>query len=192
MLVGFNSGSNKNYNHIEDDLYFPAQNPPQSLSITSADNVNVVSKWLSLPAKNQTDTINLTVSAATSGMYTITKEELRSVPQLYDVWLLDLHKKDSLDMRHNSTYAFDLDLNDTTTYGNNRFKIIIRQNPALALRLLNFAAAKATNGAQITWKTENEQNYTNFTVERSTDNGITFDALGGFLSSAVGNIQLFR
>jgi trimeric autotransporter adhesin len=52
--------------------------------------------------------------------------------------------------------------------------------------LLNFTAAKASNGAQIAWKTENEQNYTNFTVERSTNGGATFNDLGNFVSSSVG------
>jgi len=36
------------------------------------------------------------------------------------------------------------------------------------------------------WLTENEQNYTNFTVERSTDGGQTFTVLGGVASSALG------
>jgi len=186
VLVGFNSSSNKNYNHLEDDVYFPAQSPGQSLWITSGDNVKVVSKWLSLPQKNQTDTVNVTATASTSGQYTITRSELKAIPQIYDIWLMDRLKKDSLDIRHNATYVFDVDLTDTTTFGGNRFKLIIRQNPALALHLLSFTAAEATNGAQINWKTENEQNYTNFTIERSTDNGKTFDVLGGFLSSAGG------
>jgi hypothetical protein len=61
--------------------------------------------------------------------------------------------------------------------------VIIREDPALGVHLLDFAAAKATGGAQLTWKTENEADYTNFTIERSTDNGKTFDALGGFVSN---------
>jgi hypothetical protein len=55
------------------------------------------------------------------------------------------------------------------------------------LHLLSFTAAKAPTGAQVSWRTENEQNYTNFTVERSSDGGATFDVLGGFLSSDLSN-----
>ena len=42
----------------------------------------------------------------------------------------------------------------------------------------------------MTWKTENEENYTHFTVERSTDNGKNFEVLGGFGSSAQGTYSL--
>jgi len=68
--------------------------------------------------------------------------------------------------------------------------LVIRQDPALAVHLLDFTANKASNGAETVWKTENEQNYTNFTVERSTDNGATFTVLGGFASSALGTYSL--
>jgi len=83
-----------------------------------------------------------------------------------EVWLMDNYKKDSLDLRHNTTYTFDMS-DDPNSYGPNRFQLVIRQNPALGVHLLNFAANKASGGAQVVWKTENEQNYTNFTVERS-------------------------
>ncbi|MDB5123175.1 MAG: Cadherin-like beta sandwich domain protein, partial [Mucilaginibacter sp.] len=104
----------------------------------------------------------------------------------YDVWLMDAFTKDSLDMRHNPTYAFNVNLNDASSYGKGRFTVIIRQNPALAVHLLTFTGTKATTGSKISWTTENEQDYTNFTVERSIDNGVTFTALGGFASSSQG------
>jgi len=89
-------------------------------------------------------------------------------------------------MRHNTTYAFNIYKADSNSYGKNRFRIVIRQNPALAVHLLNFSASKATNGARVAWKTENEENYTHFTLERSTDNGETFNILTGFPSGAQG------
>jgi hypothetical protein len=186
ILIGFNPGSNKKYNQKEDDLYFSGQHAPQAMWVTSADSFKVVSKWLTLPKANQPDTANVTVSALTSGQYTLTRSELKAVPALYDLWLMDNYKKDSLDIRHNSTYIFNIDLNDTASFGKNRFKVIIREDEALAIHLLNFTAVKATGGAQIAWKTENEQNYTTFTVERSTDNGVTFTALDSFLSDGQG------
>jgi len=51
---------------------------------------------------------------------------------------------------------------------------------------LSFTATKANGGAQVVWNTENEENYTNFTVERSSDGGVTFTQLGGVVSSAQG------
>jgi len=182
ILIGFNPGSTKNYNQEEDDRYISGQ-AQESMWITTKDSINVVSKWLSFPKAKQTDTANLTVKVQTSGQYTLTRSEIKAIPNLYKVWLLDNYKKDSLDLKHNDKYIFDVDLSDTASYGSNRFRVIIRQDPALGVHLLDFAAAKATGGSQLTWKTENEADYTNFTVERSTDNGKTFDALGGFVST---------
>jgi hypothetical protein len=89
-------------------------------------------------------------------------------------------------MRSHESYAFNIDLSNSASYGPNRFSLVIRENPALKLRLLDFAASKIAGGTSIVWLTANEQNYTNFTVERSTDNGVTFNVLGGFQSSGQG------
>jgi hypothetical protein len=113
--------------------------------------------------------------------------QLDELPKIYELWLMDRYKKDSLDLRNNSDYAFEINKADTASYGNNRFQIIVRQNAALGVHLLDFAANKSSDGVPLSWKTENEENYTNFTVERSTDNGLTFDVLGGFASNGQGS-----
>jgi len=182
-IVRFNSSAKNEYVVNEDSQYFIG-NGEVGLSTMSTDNYALAINNIPLPKHSQA--IKLNVSATTNGVYKLNMTQIKAVPQLYDVWLMDAHKKDSLNMRSNNSYAFDVDLADTTTFGSNRFQLVIRQNPALGVHLLDFTATKATNGAQVTWKTENEQNYTNFTVERSTDNGKTFDVLGGFLSSAGG------
>ncbi len=99
-------------------------------------------------------------------------------------------------MRHNANYSFNILKKDTTTFGSKRFTLVIRQNPGYAYRLLDFTATKlipANAGArqvQAVWKTENEQNYTNFTVERSTDGGKTFNVIGGLQGSGQGTYSL--
>ena len=135
---------------------------------------------------SQSRIIRLNVNASTDGVYKLNMLEIKGIPQIFDIWLKDAYKKDSLDMRHNNTYAFDVIKSDTNTYGSKRFSLVIRQNPALGLHLLDFTAVKTNKGVQVSWLTENEQNYTNFTVERSTDNGKTFVVLNGFLSTASG------
>jgi hypothetical protein len=40
---------------------------------------------------------------------------------------------------------------------------------------------------QVVWNTKNEENYTNFTVERSVDGGETFAVLGGVPATSAGN-----
>ena len=88
-------------------------------------------------------------------------------------------------MRANPTYAFSITA-DTNSYGSKRFVLVVREDPALAMHLLSFNATKVTSGAQATWITDNEQDYTHFTVERSTDGGVTYNVLTGFVSSAQG------
>ncbi len=141
---------------------------------------------MTLPKAAQADTVNINVWAAVSGQYTITRSALKSIPDLYNIWLMDKYKKDSVNLKRTATYTFNIDLNDTASVSAHRFLIVTRQDPSLAVHLLSFTATKATGGALSSWKIDNEQNNTNFTVERSTDNGLNFDALGGFLSNGSG------
>jgi len=99
---------------------------------------------------------------------------------------MDTFKNDSLDFRANPSYSFNIYMAYGTSYGSGRFSLVVRQNPALGIHLLNFTAVKATGGAQIGWLVENEANYTNFTVQRSTDNGQTFVNLSSLVSSNLG------
>ncbi|ASU34690.1 T9SS type A sorting domain-containing protein [Mucilaginibacter xinganensis] len=190
ILIGFNPGSGKNYNQQEDDRDLSGPGAPVDLWIMSPDGVKLVSKWMSLPKVTRADTVFLTAKAALSGRYTINRSKLTTIPVLYQIWLIDKYKKDSLDLRHNDNYTFDIDLNDTASFGSNRFLVITRQDPALGVHLLNFTGTKAWEGAEIEWKTENEADYTGFTVERSIDDGSTFTAIGVFLSSGMGSYSL--
>jgi hypothetical protein len=158
-----------------------------NLSSLSSDNVLLAINRFPITSRGKT--IKLKVFAG-DGTYKLSLTELKAIPQVYDIWLMDTYAKDSLDLRHNLSYTFKVMQQDTNSFGSNRFSIVIRQNPALGVHLLDFTATQATGGAQVNWKTENEQNYTNFSVERSTDKGITFNVIGGFISSAQGTYGL--
>jgi trimeric autotransporter adhesin len=186
MVIGFNSTSATKYNPIEDSEFLLGSGAPEAISGMSSDNIHVSVKWLPLPKNSLNQVIKLNVSAAASGLYTIERTDFKEIPAIYELWLMDNYKKDSLDIRHNTTYAFNININDTASYGNNRFRVVIREDRALGLHLLNFAATKVTDGSEVVWKTENEQNYTNFTVERSIDNGVNFDVMNGLTSSGLG------
>ena len=110
----------------------------------------------------------------------------------YDVWLMDAYSKDSLDMRNNKTYSFNISRADTATYGAHRFSLVLRQNPEYAYRLLSFNAQKVPNAKEVEtiWNTKYEENYTNFTVEKSIDNGQTFSVLGGVDAAGLGSYSL--
>jgi hypothetical protein len=187
IYIGFNDEASANYVFNEDAPYKSGAGKV-SLASISSDNIALAINKLPLPKLKPT-TIPLNVGAGAYGTYKLNMTELKEIPDIFEIWLMDRYSKDSLDMRHNKTYAFDINT-DTNSYGNNRFKLVIRQNPALELHLLNFTATKVTEGAQLVWKTENEENYTYFTVEKSTDNGVTFNVLGGFTSYAAGTYGL--
>jgi hypothetical protein len=190
MVVGFNSSSTTNYNPHEDSEWLPGMGTRATVSGLSADNVKASVKWLPLLKSTSAQVLDLNVTASTSGTYTFERTDFKEIPSIYNVWLVDSYKKDSLDIRHNTTYAFNVDLSDTNSYGHKRFHLVVREDPGMALHLLKFGGTKETNGSEIVWTTENEENYTNFTVERSTDGGASFSVIGGMSSSSLGTYSL--
>ncbi|HEY8784085.1 MAG TPA: T9SS type A sorting domain-containing protein [Mucilaginibacter sp.] len=181
--IGFNAAASPQY-VLNEDAPYKFGTGPVNLSTISGDKIYLAINKLPLPKLTQT-TIPLYVTARAYGTYKLNMTELKGIPQLFEIWLMDSYSKDSLDIRHNRTYAFNI-TTDTNSYGSNRFKLVMRQDPALGVHLLNFKAVKVIEGVRTVWITENEADYTNFTVERSTDNGATFYALGSFVSSGMG------
>jgi len=185
IVIGFNSQASPDYNVNEDARYIAGVSALEGLCSFSADSIKLSINYLPLP-KLTPQVIRLNVEGRQEGAYTLQRAELNAIPKIYDIWLMDKYKKDSLDIKNNTNYVFNIDFSDTASYGANRFQLVIRQDQALAIHLLNFTGVKAPDGAQVTWVTENEENYTNFTVERSIDGGVTFQVLGGVPSSALG------
>lgn len=187
MVIGFSNMATPGFNSIQDSQFLPGSGTMQSISEIVSDTLQTSEKWLPLPKNTDSLAVRLNVNIKKTGQYTIQRTDLKSIPNVYRIWLMDRYKKDSLDMRANTTYIFDAELSDTASYGKNRFSLIIRQDPALWVHLLNFTASKAKGGSEVVWNTENEQNYTYFTVERSIDGGKTFSTLGNVSAAALGS-----
>jgi hypothetical protein len=196
IVVHFTRDASTAYNPNEDAPYKQGMGAV-SLASISSNNVDLAINALPLPKTSET--VGLSVKATATGTYRLNMNNIVGIPQLFDIWLMDAYKKDSLNMRLNTTYSFQILKSDTNSFGSKRFSLVIRQNPAYAYQLLDFTATKVTpaqtaiGGAkqvQLTWKTENEQNYTTFTIERSTDNGQTFEVLGGTPSNVQGTYSL--
>jgi len=183
IAIGFKSTASSKYDLWEDTGYLAGIGASTGFASFSSDSIPLSVNFVPLP-KQAPLVIRLSVNAVISGRLTIVKTQLDPLPKIYELWLIDKYKKDSLDIRNNSTYAFDVDRNDSATFGENRFELVIRQNRALGIHLLDFTAAKVSGGVQASWKVENEEDYTSFTVERSTDNGASFAVLGGFASGS--------
>ena len=185
ILISFRSNTSTKYVRGEDAMYLKGHGTV-SLASISTDSIALSINAMPLPPRTGQTVIPLVVNAAVDGTYQLKMEAKNSIPKLFTIWLKDAYRDDSLDMRANSTYKFDILHSDTNTYGSHRFTLVMGQDPALMLHLLQFSASKVKGGDQVVWTTENEENYTNFTVERSTDGGKTFDILGGFASTAQG------
>ena len=185
-MIRINGNASLSFINKVDALYKKGNGAVNLASFTH-DKIDIAIKSVPLP-KLQAESLALDVNANATGIYKLTLRDIVAIPRLYDVWLMDAYKKDSLDMRQNITYSFYLDKTDSSTFGTKRFSLVIRQNAAYAYHLLDFTATKLQDARQVqaAWKTENEGNYTNFTLERSTDNGATFQVLGGADAAGAG------
>jgi len=187
VIIGFKTGASSKYSINEDALHLTGNAPPETLTALSSDSIGLSIDYLPLPT-GQT-IVGLNVNATASGRFQFSRTELVGIPAFYEIWLKDNLLKDSLDLRANTTYTFDIDKTNPASFGANRFQIVFRQNAALGVHLLNFTAAKTTSltQVQVYWAVENEANYTTFNVQRSTDNGKTFQTLGTLQSDGSGN-----
>jgi sugar lactone lactonase YvrE len=149
------------------------------VSSLSADGIHAAVNHM--PDYIKGSRIRLYANAPAGGAYTLKIEGIRNIDTLYDIWLVDHYKNDSLNIRRLGSYAFNIVKSDTASYGNNRFVLAIRPNPAYAYQLLDFTAQRIAHSPQVEldWKTRNILIYTNFTVERSNDGGKSFTVVGG-------------
>ncbi|HEY9001289.1 MAG TPA: T9SS type A sorting domain-containing protein, partial [Mucilaginibacter sp.] len=187
VLFWFDPANKTNFEPGKDARYRLGFNTV-SLSSLSTDGIQLGIDKQPLPGKDRR-VIGLNVDATSDGTYHFNLREVAAIPQLYNIWLVDAQKKDSVNLRVKNTYDFTISKGDNTSFGDQRFSLVIEQNPALAYKLLDFTASKLQTVRQVqtVWKTRNEENYTNFTVERSTDGGKTFDVLGAVKAAGNGN-----
>ena len=184
IYVGFSSSYKPQF-VIDEDAENKTGNGKVSLASYTSDSVRVSINKLPLPGLKQT-VIPLFVSARAVGNYNLQLTELEGVASIYEVWLIDKYNKDSLDMRKNPLYSFAIST-DTNSYGRNRFQLVIRQNDSLQVKLVDFTGTKSQTGSQLKWSTTNEQNYTHFTLERSTDGGANYSIIYSNTSNAQGS-----
>jgi sugar lactone lactonase YvrE len=181
-ILLFNSAAKAAYVAKEDAVYFRGSGVV-SFSNRSSDNRALCINQLPFPQTVQV--VPLNVNVTTSGVYKINLTEISNIPNIYDIWLMDGYTKDSLDIKHSPTYSFNT-TSDTATYGSNRFKLVIRQNAALAVRLLSFTGIKGIADVKLTWTAENEGSHTTYVLQRSTNGGASFTTLDSLTSAGFG------
>lgn len=123
ILINFTPNSKTTYVMNEDAPTFQGFGKV-SLSSLSSDNIPLAIN--TLPLTKQGLGVKLKINARVDGIYSINMMAIKAVPAKFDVWLMDHYKKDSLDMRLYPSYAFNILKADTSTFGSNRFKLVIR------------------------------------------------------------------
>jgi hypothetical protein len=182
-VVIFDNNAHDNYALNEDALYLKGSGSV-SLSNFSGDKKALAINQLPFPKKTQS--IPLSVGFTATGTYNLSFTALNNFPDIYDVWLMDNYKKDSLDVKHNTDYSFTANLADTNSFGSKRFTLLLRPNPALTVHLLSFTGTKTATQVKLAWKAENESLYTRYILERSIDGGKKFTTLDSLTSANLG------
>jgi len=124
ILINFNPTAQTTFNLIEDAPTL------QGLGLVSLSSLSSDGRALSiytLPLTSKGDNIAIRVSAKTSGNYKLNLGAVSNVPTTFKIWLKDNYKKDSVNFASNPSYTFALNTADTSTYGNHRFSLVLRQ-----------------------------------------------------------------
>lgn len=185
MVVRLSNGASPLY-VVNEDAPYKYGYGVVSICSMSSDNIALAINQVPFPKTSERISVNVNVAA--DGHYKLNLTQVVDIPKLYDIWLVDAYKKDSVNIRTDTTYGFDVLKSDSATFGAKRFSLVIGQNPEYAYKLLDFGASKISAGkqVQVVWKTQNEGNYTRFTIERSTNAGNSFDVIGSQTASNQG------
>ncbi|MFA6084904.1 LamG-like jellyroll fold domain-containing protein [Mucilaginibacter sp.] len=183
------SSKHKNEFDNDDASYLNGAGQQIFMYSTTAEGIPCIINRMSSLDKI-TAPVNLFAEGGITGIYKMEFTGMNSIDKLYRIFLKDSFTKDSLEITANPTYNFNIIRSNAATYGANRFSLIIKQDPAMKIRLLDFDAKKVTKGSMLTWIMENEKSYLNFTVERSINNGKSFEVIGGFQSNGLGKYDL--
>jgi hypothetical protein len=122
ILIEFSPNAKSTYVSSEDARTFQGFG---SVSLSSLSSDNVALAINALPLSTKGTTVGLVVNGKTTGTYKLNLLAIHSVSSSIDIWLKDKYKKDSVNFRSSPAYAFSI-TSDTTTYGSNRFSIVMR------------------------------------------------------------------
>ncbi len=96
-----------------------------SLSSLSSDGVPLAINSTALT--NRGLKVGLKIYARNDGIYSLDMKNIKNIPDMYDIWLIDNYRQDSLQYRTYSKYNFNVITADTASFGSHRFKLVIRR-----------------------------------------------------------------
>ncbi|GAB2984937.1 hypothetical protein GCM10027049_23980 [Mucilaginibacter puniceus] len=182
-LIFFKPGTSSDYTVDEDADYLRGNNV---VAISTRVNNREALAINQMPLPAYKENINLNVIVPVNGTYQISVPETNDMPPQFDIWIKDWLKKDSVNIKTTPIYSFDAIATDSTTF-KRRFSIVITTDPGSAYYLTDFKGQRNGGAVTLTWKTGNEGNTTQFTIQRSNDDGLTYTDLGSFKSNSSGS-----
>ncbi|SDP81076.1 hypothetical protein SAMN05428975_2906 [Mucilaginibacter sp. OK268] len=182
--IAFDKNSKAKFVLGEDAQYIAASGQGDFFYSQSADSVGCFVNYTGNLEKLKR--INLFIAFSNFGQYKITSPIKSNIDERYTIYLKDKYTNDSLDVVHNPVYTFNVDQN-AASYPRDRFYLSIGIARGHEYKLLGFSGNKVTSGIQLTWKTDNESNFTGFAVEKSTNGGKSFVVIDSLQSTGAGS-----
>ncbi len=179
----FNKNGVANYDK-DDAADMDGMTPNVYLSSYSADNRRLAIN--KMPTVNADMRIKLFVNATSTAPQQLKITDMSNIAPRYNVYVVDHHLKDSVQLTPTNPYNFSINRSDTSTLGANRLELVFKLNAAGVYKLLNFTGKISSRSVVLNWTTKNEANYTSFIIEKSTDGGKTFVAVAAIASNSSG------
>ena len=184
----FLSGASKNYVFKEDGLKLA--NSGYNITFITNNNVSVQHNIVDFLAPNQSDTFVMQVNSATNSAYSFSFDNINQIPLNKMVFLKDLYSNSWTDLRANNNYAFTINNNLSSTYGN-RFLLIITDNyNPLPVHITAFKGERKQHINQLSWNVAQEKNIAYYQVQRSI-NGNDYTDIGVVKATNSSTAQLY-
>jgi len=135
------------------------------------------------------DTVSLTVEASSNGTYQFNFSEFQDLVSAPIIQLLDSYTNTVTDVRTQNSYSFNIDAN-AASQGDNRFKLVFRNNASLPVRSIDLSAQQKNEIVQLNWTVTGEFDVLSYTVEKS-DDGKDYRSIGSVSALNNSNTALY-
>ena len=166
----FQSGKSAQYNASEDVSYIKeASEQKVFLSSFSSDNRKLVINYM--PEVSEGSLVKLDIDKLNGdGNYQL-QVKYKDVPTGYLVKLNDNFLGTSSTISNGGTHTFSVDVNNTASFGADRFSVSFENPTTLPVTYASFNVAKVNQGVAVKWTTLVETDNSKFVIQRAGDNG---------------------
>lgn len=171
LHIKYKTGATTNFDRMD------IRHLPGTVNIAAYGSDSIRLAASARPLTTLNDTIRLDVSGS-NGSYTFTFINPSYIDVLDEVYLIDNHLSQVVNLKQTNQYVFSIASSTPATFGANRFMIVVANANPVPVSLAVFNA-KVVGQKQVAldWVTVSELNSSKFEVEHST-NGKQFNTIG--------------